>query len=67
MVKTNRSMMIPDEVILDKIYFIRGQKLMLDKDLAKLYGVTTGNLNKAVSRNIERFPGDFMFALTKKN
>jgi hypothetical protein len=45
---------------------IHGQKVMLDKDLAKLYGVTTGNLNKAVSRNIDRFPDDFMFTLTKE-
>ncbi len=58
--------MIPDEVITGKIYFIRGQKVMLDKDLAELYGVLTGNLNKAVKRNIKRFPKDFMFQLTKK-
>lgn len=45
---------------------MRGKKIMLDRDLAKLYGVTTGNLNKAVTRNINRFPGDFMFTLTKK-
>lgn len=48
------------------IYLIRGERVMLDDDLAKLYGVTTGNLNKAVSRNIERFPKDFMFQLNKK-
>ena len=46
------------------IYEIRGQKVMLDKDLAKLYGVSTGNLNKAVKRNIERFPERYMFQLT---
>ena len=46
------------------IYEIRGQKVMLDRDLAKLYGVTTGNLNKAVKRNIERFPDRYMFQLT---
>lgn len=46
------------------IYEIRGQKVMLDRDLAKLYGVTTGNLNKAVKRNIERFPERYMFQLT---
>jgi hypothetical protein len=39
----------------------QGKKVMLDRDLAELYGVTTGNLNKAVKRNIERFPDDFMF------
>jgi hypothetical protein len=55
---------IPDEVILSKIYYIRGQKIMLDRDLAKLYEVSTGNLNKAVKRNLKRFPNDFMFQLT---
>ena len=48
------------------IYEIRGVKVMLDKDLAELYHVTTGNLNKAVKRNIRRFPSDFMFQLTKE-
>ena len=52
--------------IQSKIYEIRGQRVMLDRDLAELYGVTTGNLNKAVKRNIERFPDDFMFQLTKE-
>ena len=47
------------------IYEIRGQKIMLDSDLAALYEVETFNLNKAVKRNIERFPNDFMFQLTK--
>ncbi len=47
-----------------KILFIRGHRVMLDSDLAGLYGVSTGNLNKAVSRNIESFPPDFMFQLT---
>lgn len=56
---------IPNEVISSKIYLIREKKIMLDKDLALLYGVTTGNLNKAVKRNIKRFPNDFMFQLTK--
>jgi hypothetical protein len=54
---------IPDEIIINKIYFIRGKKVMLDKDLAELYNVTTGNFNKAVIRNIKRFPDDFMFQL----
>jgi len=54
---------IPPEVIERKILLIRGQKVMLDKDLAKLYGVTTGNLNKAVDRNLDRFPDDFMCRL----
>lgn len=54
------------ELIWSKIYEIRGQKVMLDRDLAELYQVTTGNLNKAVKRNIRRFPPDFMFQLTKE-
>lgn len=58
--------MIPQEKIEQKIFFIRGQRVMLDKDLALLYGVTTSNLNKAVTRNIDRFPEDFMFLLTKE-
>ena len=55
---------IPQEVIEKRIFLIRGQKIMLDRDLAKLYGVTTFNLNKAVKRNLDRFPEDFMFQLT---
>ena len=51
-------------VIQSKIYEVRGTKVMLDRDLAALYQVTTGNLNKAVKRNIKRFPPDFMFQLT---
>lgn len=53
-------------IIQSKIYEVRGTKVMLDKDLAVLYQVTTGNLNKAVKRNIKRFPPDFMFQLTKE-
>ena len=54
------------EVIKSKIYEIRGQRVMLDRDLAQMYGVETKNLNKAVKRNLERFEGeDFMFKLTK--
>jgi len=56
---------IVPEVIEHKIFIIRGHRVMLDQDLAKLYRVTTGNLNKAVKRNLERFPEDFMFQLTK--
>ncbi len=59
-----RQNLMPSERIEEKIFFIRGKRVMLDRDLAALYGVTTGNLNKAVKRNIERFPGDFMFTLT---
>lgn len=54
------------EVIQSKIYEIRGTKVMLDKDLAELYQVTTGRLNEAVKRNIRRFPLDFMFQITKE-
>lgn len=57
---------VPDETIINKIYYVRGQKVMLDRDLAALYGVTTGNLNKAVKRNEKRFPEDFMFRLVEK-
>ncbi|MBQ8484512.1 MAG: ORF6N domain-containing protein [Bacteroidaceae bacterium] len=53
------------ETIQKKIYEIRGQRVMLDRDLAELYGVTTGALNQAVKRNKERFPEDFMFQLTR--
>ncbi len=54
----------PLEVIERKILLIRGQKVMLDSDLAKLYGVTTKRLNEQVKRNRSRFPEDFMFQLT---
>jgi hypothetical protein len=55
-----------DHIIVEKIHVIRGQKVLLDKDLAELYHVTTANLNKAVRRNINRFPEDFMFQLSDK-
>jgi hypothetical protein len=56
---------VADELVINKIYFIRGQKVMLDKDLAELYQVETRYLNKAVNRNIKRFPiPDFMFQLS---
>lgn len=58
--------LIPDERIANKVLLIRGIKVMLDRDLAELYSVTTGNLNKAVTRNIGRFPKDFMFRITKE-
>jgi len=56
---------IPQQLIESKILFIRGKKVMLDRDLAVLYGAETKMLNRAVKRNIERFPDDFMFQLTK--
>lgn len=55
---------VPIEVIERKIYLIRGQKVMLDTDLAELYGVETKILKRTVKRNIDRFPEDFMFTLT---
>ena len=60
----NNSQLLPLEVIESKIFLLRGQKIMLDKDLAELYGVETRDLNKAVKRNIDRFPDDFMFQLS---
>jgi hypothetical protein len=57
---------IPEEIVVNKIYFIRGQKVMFDDDLAELYGVETRRLNEQVKRNIDRFPPDFMFQLTEK-
>ncbi|MBB3056714.1 ORF6N domain-containing protein [Mucilaginibacter gotjawali] len=56
----------PDEVVMNQIYYIRNQKVMLDKELAELYQVSTGALNQAVARNIKRFPGDFMFQLSEQ-
>jgi hypothetical protein len=61
-----KSLAIPDEVVLTKIYLIRGQKVMIDKDLAELYGVGTKRLKEQVRRNIERFPEDFMFELASE-
>jgi hypothetical protein len=57
---------IPEEVIVSKIYLIKGQKVMLDRDLAEMYGIETKRLNEQVKRNIDRFPDDFMFQLTQK-
>lgn len=57
--------LMPHEIIENKILMIRGRKVMLDRDLAKLYDVSTKRLNEQVKRNIERFPDDFMFQLTK--
>jgi hypothetical protein len=57
--------MSPIERIELSIYLVRGQRVMLDSDLAALYGVSTGNLNKAVKRNLDHFPSDFMFQLSE--
>jgi hypothetical protein len=59
-----KSIAIPDEVVMNKIYVIRGVKVMLDRDLAELYGVETKYLKRQVKRNLIRFPEDFMFELT---
>jgi hypothetical protein len=61
----SKQLAIPSERIEKAILLIRGQKVMLDKDLAELYGVETKQLKRAVRRNIHRFPSDFMFELTK--
>lgn len=66
MAKGLNQIAIPDEIITSKIYLIREKKVILDKDLAELYNVTTGVLNQAVKRNIARFPDDFMFQVTKE-
>ena len=57
---------LPTEVIHSKIYLIRNQRVLLDRDLAELYGVETRVLNQSVKRNINRFPEDFMFQLNKE-
>lgn len=57
--------LLSEETIANKIYFIRNQKVMLDRDLAILYGIETKRLKEQVKRNISRFPEDFMFELTK--
>jgi len=57
---------VPDEIVMNKIYIIREQKIMLDRDLAELYGVETKVLKQAVRRHITRFPEDFMFEMTKE-
>ena len=61
-----KSIKLSDDVVINKIHLVRNQKVMLDKDLAELYDVTTGNLNKAVKRNRLRFPEYFMFQLTSE-
>jgi phage regulator Rha-like protein len=64
--KKEITLMVPEEIIMSKIYLIRERKVMLDMDIAELYGVETKQLKRAVRRNIERFPPDFMFELTSK-
>ena len=57
---------IPDEIIINKIIVLRDKKVMIDRDLAELYGITTKRLNEQVKRNLKRFPADFMFQITKE-
>lgn len=66
MAKAIKEPMISDELVMNKIYLIRGQKVMLDSDLAQLYHVETKYLKRQVKRNITRFPADFMFELTSE-
>ncbi|MGB7769574.1 MAG: ORF6N domain-containing protein [Verrucomicrobiia bacterium] len=63
---SRETQMLPAERVERLIHLARGEKVLLDADLARLYGVTTGNLNKAVKRNQSRFPADFMFQLTDR-
>jgi hypothetical protein len=61
-----KDVLLPDELIINKIILLRDQKVLIDRDLAELYGVDTRTLNQAVKRNIKRFPEDFMFQMTKE-
>ncbi|MCX6221149.1 MAG: ORF6N domain-containing protein [Bacteroidia bacterium] len=63
---TTETQILPDEAIINKIYIMRGKKVMVDRDLAELYGVETRGLNQAVKRNEKRFPEDFMFQMTSE-
>ncbi|RLD55359.1 MAG: ORF6N domain-containing protein, partial [Bacteroidetes bacterium] len=62
----DNKLMVPDEVVMNKIFIIRGEKVMIDRDLAELYGVETKVLKQAVKRNLDIFPKNFMFELTKE-
>ncbi len=66
MSKQEKLALVPDEIVMNKIYLIRNQKVMLDSDLAELYQVETKVLNQQVKRNLRRFPDDFMFQLSKE-
>jgi hypothetical protein len=66
MAKKELQALVADQKILNKIYAIRGEKVMLDKDLAEMYGVETRVLNQSLKRNLNRFPKDFMFQLSEK-
>lgn len=64
--ETNKRSLVPNELIASRILLIRGQKVMIDADIAELYGVDTKRLNEQVKRNKSRFPVNFMFELTKE-
>ncbi len=66
MAKNEIQLLVAEQKILNRIYAIRGEKVMLDKDLAEMYGVETKQLKRQVKRNADRFPKDFMFVLTQK-
>jgi hypothetical protein len=66
MAKAELKMLVAEQKILSRIYVVRGQKIMLDEDLAEMYKVETRRLNEQVKRNRKRFPKDFMFTLTRK-
>ena len=66
MAKKELQLLVAEQKVLNKIYVIRGEKVMLDKDLSAMYGVETKQLKRQVKRNIDRFPKDFMFVLTKR-
>ena len=66
MEKVSKNIILTDDLILNKIYYLRKQKIMLDRDLAELYGVQTIRLREQVKRNVNRFPSNFMFRLTEK-
>jgi phage regulator Rha-like protein len=63
---TKNELQLADELIINKIYYVRDMKVMLDKDLAEMYGVETRVLNQSIQRNLRRFPDDFMFQLSKE-
>ena len=66
MAKLTKALLIPDQNLMNKIYFLRGQKVMLDRGLAELYDIKSIRLREQVKRNINRFPGKFMFQLTEE-
>lgn len=67
MAKKQLQVFVGDQKILNRIYIFRGEKVMLDKDLAEMYGVETRVLNQSIKRNVSRFPKDFMFCCLRKN